>query len=250
MARALSSSRRAPPNSAVKPCSSTASSSTGVWIRLREPLGSSLTVPAAIASGTEATISCTPSSATRLSRNSSTSGKFRPVSTCMTGNGMRAGANALRASSSITMESLPPENSSTGPLELGDDLADDVDGLGLQRLQLAEPVVGRRHGGRGSGGSTSGRPTASVRCGFPLQCPLSTQTAPQPGSVRRAPGGRRPGQAARDRGRCRPAGSRRAGRWSARPPGRRRPARRSPTGTCRRRGRRRRPRPRTTATVL
>ena len=83
-------------------------------MRLREPLGSSLTVPAAIASGTEATISCTPSSATRLSRNSSTSGKFRPVSTCITGNGMRAGANALRASSSITIESLPPENSSTG----------------------------------------------------------------------------------------------------------------------------------------
>ena len=145
MARALSSSRRAPPNSAVKPCSSTASSSTGVWIRLREPLGSSLTVPAAIASGTEATISWTPSSATRLSRNSSTSGKFSPVSTCITGNGMRAGANALRASSSITMESLPPENSSTGPLQLGDDLADDVDGLGLQRLQLAQPVVGRGH---------------------------------------------------------------------------------------------------------
>src|ERR671920_647946 len=52
---------------------------------------------------------------TRLSRNSRTSGKFSPVSTCMTGNGMRAGANALRASSSITMESLPPENSSTKP---------------------------------------------------------------------------------------------------------------------------------------
>ena len=67
-----------------------------------------------MASGTEATTSSTPSSATRLSRNSRTSGKFSPVSTCMTGNGMRAGANALRASSSMTMESLPPENSSTG----------------------------------------------------------------------------------------------------------------------------------------
>ena len=71
-------------------------------------------MPAVIASGTEATISCTPSSATRLSRNSSTSGKLSPVSTCMTGKGMRAGANALRANSSITMESLPPEKSSTG----------------------------------------------------------------------------------------------------------------------------------------
>src|SRR3954451_6299800 len=32
----------------------------------------------------------------------------------MTGNGMRAGANAFSASRSITIESLPPEKSSTG----------------------------------------------------------------------------------------------------------------------------------------
>ena len=63
---------------------------------------------------TDATMSRTPSSATRRSRNSSTSGKLCPVSTCMTGNGIRAGQNAFSARASITIESLPPENSSTG----------------------------------------------------------------------------------------------------------------------------------------
>ena len=33
---------------------------------------------------------------------------------CMTGNGMFAGGNAFSASASITIESLPPENSSAG----------------------------------------------------------------------------------------------------------------------------------------
>ena len=43
-----------------------------------------------------------------------TSGKLCPVSTCMTGNGSRAGQNAFLATCSITTLSLPPENSSTG----------------------------------------------------------------------------------------------------------------------------------------
>ena len=43
-----------------------------------------------------------------------TSGKLCPVSTCMTGNGSLHGQNALAARCSITTESLPPENSSTG----------------------------------------------------------------------------------------------------------------------------------------
>lgn len=114
MARAFSSSRRAPPKSASNRCFSTASSSTGVWIRLRIPSPDSRTSPLASASGTLATTSCSPSSATRWSRYSRTSGKLCPVSTCMTGNGMLAGANAFWASRSITIESLPPEKSSTG----------------------------------------------------------------------------------------------------------------------------------------
>ena len=43
-----------------------------------------------------------------------TSAKLWPVSMCITGNGSRAGQNAFSASRSMTIESLPPENSSTG----------------------------------------------------------------------------------------------------------------------------------------
>ena len=43
-----------------------------------------------------------------------TSSKLWPVSTCITGNGRRPGRNAFSARCSITIESLPPENSSTG----------------------------------------------------------------------------------------------------------------------------------------
>src|SRR2546421_129660 len=97
LARAFSSSRRAPPNSASNRYFSTAASRTGVCIRLRIPSGDSRTSPASSASGTDATRSCTPSSPTRRSRKSSTSGKLCPVSTCITGNGIRAGANAFSA---------------------------------------------------------------------------------------------------------------------------------------------------------
>src|SRR5882757_6120551 len=70
--------------------------------------------PWSISSWTEATSSRSPYSSTTLSRNSITSGKLCPVSTCMIGNGTGAGANALRASCSISTESLPPEKSITG----------------------------------------------------------------------------------------------------------------------------------------
>ena len=85
-----------------------------IWSRLRLVLPSSTTTPLAIASSTEATTSRTPSRLTQLSRQLSTSGKSKPVSTCRTGNGIFAGKNAFSASRIITMESLPPENISTG----------------------------------------------------------------------------------------------------------------------------------------
>src|SRR3954469_541688 len=115
-ARARSSSRRAPPNAASKPCSSIASSSVVVCSRLRDARGpvSSTTRPVSIDSCTDATISRSPSSATRRSRNSRTSGKLWPVSTCMSGNGNGAGRNAFSARRSSTIESLPPLKSSTG----------------------------------------------------------------------------------------------------------------------------------------
>ena len=115
-ARARSSSRRAPPNAASKPCWAIASSSVTVCRRLREARGpvSSTARPLSIDSCTLATISSSPSSATRRSRNSITSGKLWPVSTCISGNGKGAGLNAFSARRSSTIESLPPLNSSTG----------------------------------------------------------------------------------------------------------------------------------------
>ena len=115
-ARARSSSRRAPPIAASNWCSSIASSSVVVCRRLRDARGpvSSTTRPLSIDSCTDATIRRSSSSRTRRSRNSITSGKLWPVSTCMTGNGNLPGRNAFSASRSSTIESLPPEKSSTG----------------------------------------------------------------------------------------------------------------------------------------
>jgi hypothetical protein len=75
------------------------------------------------------------------SRNAMTSGKLWPVSTCMSGNGNRPGQNAFSARRRSTIESLPPEKSSTGPLELGGHLAHDVDGLGFEDLEMGDFVI-------------------------------------------------------------------------------------------------------------
>jgi len=72
------------------------------------------TVPRLIESSTVRTMSRSPSSAARRSRNAMTSGKLWPVSMCISGNGKPPGRNAFSASRSSTAESLPPENSSTG----------------------------------------------------------------------------------------------------------------------------------------
>ena len=83
-------------------------------MRLARGPVSSVTWPWSMASWTEATTSRAPASATRRSRNSMTSGKLWPVSTCITGKGSWPGQNAFSASRSMTIESLPPENSITG----------------------------------------------------------------------------------------------------------------------------------------
>ena len=56
----------------------------------------------------------------------------------MTGNGNLPGRNAFSASRSSTIESLPPEKSSTGRSPLGGDLAHDVDRLGLELVEMRE----------------------------------------------------------------------------------------------------------------
>ena len=70
-----------------------------------------------------------------------TSSKLWPVSTCSTGNGSGDGRNAFSANRSSTIESLPAENSSTGSLQFGDHLADDVHRLGLQQPEFVDVGV-------------------------------------------------------------------------------------------------------------
>ena len=55
-----------------------------------------------------------PAASAWRSRYSITSVKLWPVSMCITGNGMSAGANAFTARCRSTAESFPPEKSSTG----------------------------------------------------------------------------------------------------------------------------------------
>ncbi len=105
-----------------------------VWSRLREARGpvSSTTRPASIESCTEATIA----SGTRRSRNSITSGKLCPVSTCMTANGSGAGRERLLGQRQQQDRVLPAGEQQHGLLQLGRHLADDVDRLRLELLEM------------------------------------------------------------------------------------------------------------------
>ena len=77
-----------------------------------------------------------PSSATMRSRYSITSGKLWPVSTCITGNGSAAGRNAFSREVQQHGRVLAAGEQQHAALELGGDLADHVDGLGLERPQV------------------------------------------------------------------------------------------------------------------
>src|SRR5712672_704840 len=115
LARAFSSSRRAPPMAASNESSAIASSRvTDCAAFLLSSKRRSLTVPRRIESSTERTISRSWRSAARMSRKAITSGKLCPVSICISGNGNFAGRKAFSARRSRTMESLPPEKNSTG----------------------------------------------------------------------------------------------------------------------------------------
>ena len=81
LARAFSSSRRAPPIRASKRNSSIASSNVTDWCTLRDSSGrANRTVPRFMESSTLRTINSAPNSLARRSRKSVTSGKLWPVS--------------------------------------------------------------------------------------------------------------------------------------------------------------------------
>ena len=67
-----------------------------------------------------------------------TSGKLWPVSTCSTGNGTLARPERLRGEVQHDDGVLAAGEQQHRPLELGDDLADDVDGLALEQVELVE----------------------------------------------------------------------------------------------------------------
>ena len=84
-------------------------------MRLREPLGSSATSPRCDRVLDRRDHELEPEHLDpAIAVGEDRFGKLSPVSTCMIGNGIRAGAKALRAMWSITIESLPPENSRHG----------------------------------------------------------------------------------------------------------------------------------------
>ena len=119
-----------------------ASSSVTVCSRLRDG-PSSCARPASIESCTRATISCSPSSATRRSRNSSTSGEV------VAGVDVQDRARELRGPERLLGQPqehdrvLAAAEQQHRPLELRRDLAHDVDGLVLQRVQLRASATKR-----------------------------------------------------------------------------------------------------------
>ena len=142
MARAFSSSRRPPPKAAVKPSSSMALSRVPIWSRLRLVLPSSTTTPLAIASSTLATISRTPSRLTQLSRVCEHLGEV------VAGVDLQHRERDLRRVERLLGQPqhddgvLAAGEHQDRLLELGRDLAEDVDRLRLQLVELAQPVVG------------------------------------------------------------------------------------------------------------
>ena len=159
MARALSSSRRAPPMAASNWLSVSASSRVVVCSRLRMPPGpGSATRPWSIESCTLATSSRSPSRATCWSRYSMTSGKLWPVSTWRTGNGKPPGPEGLDGQVEQNGRVLAAAEQQDRPLAFGGHLPHDEDGVRLEEVEMVDD----RAGGRGErrrnlGGEDLGR---------------------------------------------------------------------------------------------
>ena len=98
-ARALSSSRRAPPKAASKRCSASASRSVTLWSPFRDARDPEAPSPGRARSCPRRAlrVDAAPSEARCSSRKVMTSGKLCPVSTCITATGRGPGSNARRA---------------------------------------------------------------------------------------------------------------------------------------------------------
>ena len=124
-----------------------ASSSVTVCSRLREARGpvSSTARPLSIDSCTEATISRSPSSATRRSRNSIDLGEVVARVDVHDRERERRRPERLLGEPQQHDRVLAAGEQQHGLLELGGDLADDVDRLGLQHLEVGGRGCGRAH---------------------------------------------------------------------------------------------------------
>ena len=138
LARARSSSRRAPPNAALKPCSSIASSSVTDWSRLREARGpvSSTTRPLSIESCTLATISRASSSLDHAVAVLDHLGEVVPRVHVHDRERQRARVEGLARQVQQHGGVLAAGEQQHAALELGGHLANHVDGLGLERPEV------------------------------------------------------------------------------------------------------------------
>ena len=93
-------------------------------------------MPRASPSWLVCTIRSRPNSRAVLSRKAIMSRNFQVVSTCSSGNGGFAGQNALRARCSSTVEVLADGIEQHRRAELRRGLAEDVDALGFEQLEM------------------------------------------------------------------------------------------------------------------
>ena len=115
-----------------------------------------------------------------------TSGKLCPVSTCMIGNGKLAGAERLLGQPQQNDRVLAAAEQQHRALELGGHLAEDVDRLGLEGLEVGELVmdwVHQRAGWQGTGLSGSARHHTTWIPHSVLSLPAQRPSRPSPGCV-------------------------------------------------------------------
>jgi hypothetical protein len=137
LARALSSSRRAPPKAASKPLSLMASSSVTVWRRLRDPMGpGSATLPWSMESCTLATSSFTPSEADLLIAVAKHLGEVLARVDVKDREGELLGGEGLQREVQQHRRVLAARKEQDRPLALGHDLAQDEDGVGLEQVEV------------------------------------------------------------------------------------------------------------------
>ena len=157
LARAFSSSRRAPPISASRPSSSIASSSVTDCAALRESISPrSRTVPRRSSRRPSARSGARRASAARSSRNSITSGKLWPVSMCSSGKRQARRPERLLRQAQHHAAVLAAGEQQRRLAALGRDFAQDVDRFGLEPVQVIEATA-RQWRARRDRGTTSMR---------------------------------------------------------------------------------------------